>query len=95
MNRYIKQHIFDEKNVKLFFLSPYTDTKICDDKIIFMRMNSNDMLILPCEEIDGITIVNQLMEGIEEDKLRNILSAILKEESEEWLCNGMLEGILE
>lgn len=94
MNKYIKQQVFDETNIKLFYLSPYAEVKRIDDDIVLMRQESETAMFLPYREEKTEGFIKMLSNGIEENVLLGLLSDLAKE-SEDWLYGCMCEGIIE
>lgn len=95
MNNYIKQHLFDEKNIRLFYLSPYTETRIIENEIVFMRQESNMAVTLPVKEGISLKLLEMLKNGITEEVLKNVLSELFEEKCEDWLYSCIWEGIIE
>lgn len=95
MNNYIKQHLFDENNIGLFYLSPYAETKMIENEIVFMRQESNMAVTLPVKEGVSLKIVEMLKGGITEEALKNMLSELIGENCEDWLYSCIWEGIIE
>lgn len=95
MNNDIKQHIFDESNIKLFYLSPYTEVQIIENELVFMRQESNMVVTLPIKENISLDLLEMLKNGIEEKTLKMMLSELINEKNEDWIYSCMLEGIIE
>lgn len=95
MDNYTKQHVFDEGNIKLFYLSPYTEIQIIENEMVFMRQESDMVVTLPAEGEIPLKLVGMLKNGIEEGTLKMMLSSLIDEKSEEWLYSCIWEGIIE
>lgn len=95
MNNYTKQHLFDENNIRLFYLSPYTDIHIIDDEIVFMRQESSQGVTLPIKEGISLRIIEMLKDGMTEKMLKTTLTELLNENCDDWIYSCILEGIIE
>lgn len=95
MNNYIKQHVFDENNIRLFYLSPYTEIRVIENEIVFMRQESNMVVTLPSKGEISLELVEMLKNGIAEEMLKMMLSDLLNEKCEDWLYSCIWEGIIE
>ena len=95
MNGYLKQHLFDETKVKLFYLSPYAEVRQTDDNIVFVAQGSDMAMLLPVKGEQSFMLGGALRSGIEEEALKSMLSDILNGESEDWLYSCIWEGIIE
>lgn len=95
MNNYTKQHVFDENNIRLFYLSPYTEIQIIEDELVFMRQENNMVVTLPTKGEISLEFVERLKNGIAEETLKTMLSELLNEKSEDWLYSCIWEGIIE
>lgn len=95
MDNYVKQHIFDDSNIGLFFLSPYTEVRMIGDEIIFMRQNSEMAVVLPFKGDNSMKFVEMLKNGINEEELKSVLSDLIGKNGEDWLYSCMWEGIIE
>lgn len=95
MDDYLKQHLFNEENVKLFYLSPYIEIRITDDHIALIAQESDMAMLLPVTEKKAFRLVEMLRAGIEEEALKSMLADILDGESEDWLYSCIWEGIIE
>lgn len=95
MNGYQKQYLFNEKKIKLFYLSPYAKVRQIDDNIAFVAQGSDMAILLPVKAAKSVRIVELLKNGMGEETLKEMLSDILDEESEDWLYSCIWEGIIE
>ena len=90
---YIKQHIFNEENVGLYYLSPYTVVREIEEGVYIGKADNSSGYIFENKAV--MRIIDKLAKGIAEQELIRLIDNELKEEPYDWISFCIQRGLIE
>ena len=97
MERFSKQITYTLSNIKDYYLSPYCEAHLIDDKICLERADLNRHLFFSCIDNNKMQrLFEKLTTGMSGDELMNYLTEELGETNpEDWVACCIQGGVIE
>ncbi len=94
MDEYLRQHRFEEKNIALYYLSPYVQMQAGEEGIYIGR-ESRDAAILLADTAENRYFLKRLSEGVTEEELAAFVGDTLREDVQDWTAYCIQGGLIE
>ena len=88
--------VYSKEQEGNFYLSPYTDVFIDNEKLVIIQTLYNCIVMLKAAPDYSNRLLNALQQGVHESVLFKLLNEVLDNEEVEktvnnWMCKGVLE----
>ena len=93
---YIKQHVFTENTIGLYYLSPYVTVRDTGmGSLYILREDRHMEMELPNDRQQGLRLLEKLMRGISETELSESLLDDQGIEPQDWIASCLQGGVIE